>query len=302
MALIVQKYGGSSVRTTDRIRRIAEGVVTTYEAGHDVVVVVSAMGDTTDRLLGLAREMDPLPSPHELDLLLTTGERVSNALTAMAIHALGAPARSFTGPQAGVITTSLHGEARIIDVRPWRVREALDHGTIALVAGFQGLSRDTEEITTLGRGGSDTTAIALAAALKADVCEIRTDVNGVYTADPRAVPDARLLRHLTYAQMRKLAASGARVLALSSVDYASRHGVTVHVRSSYDDRPGTVVSDSMEKRVEYIVPGRGTPSRSPLLPALGAALSGAALALLAGAQPSLPTDGAAGASHPDTGR
>ncbi|MEU7164697.1 aspartate kinase [Streptomyces morookaense] len=243
MALIVQKYGGSSVRNTERIKHVAERVVAAHAEGHDVVVVVSAMGDTTDQLLRMAYEMGPVPSRRELDMLLTSGERISNALTAMAVHTLGVPACSFSGAQAGVITSSAHGRARIIGIEPWRVREALDHGTIAMVAGFQGVSRETREVTTLGRGGSDTTAIALAAALKADVCEIYTDVDGVYTADPRIVPDARQLQHLTYEAMQAMAAGGAKVLAPSSVAYASRHGVTVHVRSSADgDGPGTVVS------------------------------------------------------------
>ncbi|SEG52652.1 aspartate kinase [Thermomonospora echinospora] len=247
MALIVRKYGGSSVGNAKRIKYVAERIVAVHAAGHDIVVVVSAMGDTTDGLLRLAREVDPVPPPRELDMLLASGEQVSNALTAMAIHALGAPACSLSGPQAGVITTSDHGEARIIDVRPERVRHLLDRGTIVLVAGFQGLSRETDEVTTLGRGGSDTTAVALAAALKADVCEICTDVDGVYTADPRLVPQARLLRHLTYETMREMAAAGAKVLSLSSVEYACRHGVTVHVRSSYGNSPGTVVSDKTEE-------------------------------------------------------
>ncbi|MFF4734732.1 aspartate kinase [Streptomyces sp. NPDC001262] len=243
MALIVQKYGGSSVRNTERIKHVAEHVVAAHAEGHDLVVVVSAMGDTTDHLLRMAHEMGPVPSRRELDMLLTAGERISNALTAMAIHTLGAPACSFSGAQAGVITSSAHGRARIIGIEPWRVRESLDHGTIALVAGFQGVSRETNEVTTLGRGGSDTTAIALAAALKADVCEIYTDVDGVYTADPRIVPEARQLQHLTYEAMQAMAVGGAKVLAASSVAYASRYGVTVHVRSSDDgDGPGTLVS------------------------------------------------------------
>ncbi|MGW2364373.1 aspartate kinase [Streptomyces sp. NPDC001667] len=242
MALIVQKYGGSSVRSTDLIKRVAERVVATRGEGHDVVVVLSAMGDTTDRLLGLAREVSDLPSPRELDMLLTTGERAANALAAMAIHALGADACSLSGPQAGVLTTPAHGKARIVDVVPRRVRQALDRGAIVLVAGFQGLSPETEDITTLGRGGSDTTAIALAAALKADVCEICTDVDGVYTADPRIVPEARRLDHITFEAMREMAASGAKVLALRSVEYARRCGVTVLVRSSSRTGPGTTVS------------------------------------------------------------
>ncbi|MER7790455.1 aspartate kinase [Streptomyces sp. NPDC097640] len=241
--LIVQKYGGSSVPTTERITSVAERVVAAHDAGHDVVVVVSAMGRTTDQLLRLAREVDPLPATRELDALLTTGERVSSALTAMAIHALGAPAYSFSGRQAGVLTTSDHGRAQIVEVRPGRVRQALDRGAIALVTGFEGVCGETDEVTTLGRGGSDTTAVALAAALKADVCEIYTDVAGVFTADPGIVPEARPLGRLTHEAMCEMAAGGARVLALPSAEYARRHGVTVHVRSSFDDRPGTVISD-----------------------------------------------------------
>ena len=195
MALVVQKYGGSSVADADRIRRVAERIVETKKAGHDVVVVVSAMGDTTDDLLDLARQVCPAPPAREMDMLLTAGERISNALVAMAIESLGAQARSFTGSQAGVITTGTHGNAKIIDVTPGRLRQALDEGLIVLVAGFQGVSQDSKDVTTLGRGGSDTTAVALAAALKADVCEIYTDVDGIFTADPRIVPNARQPGH-----------------------------------------------------------------------------------------------------------
>ncbi len=246
MALVVQKYGGSSVQSADRIKRVAERIVATRKAGNDVVVVVSAMGDTTDHLLDLATQVSPLPPPRELDMLLTSGERISNALVAMAIDALGATARSFTGSQAGVITTSVHGRARIIDVTPGRIRKALDAGDIALVAGFQGVSQDTKDITTLGRGGSDTTAVALAAALGADVCEIYTDVDGVYTADPRIVTHAARLSTVTYEEMLELAASGAKVLMLRCVEYARRYHVPVHVRSSYSELPGTMVTGSME--------------------------------------------------------
>ena len=246
MALIVQKYGGSSVESAERIKRVAERIVATRKAGNEVVVVVSAMGDTTDNLLDLAMLVPPVPPPRELDMLLTSGERISNALVAMAIDALGAKARSFTGSQAGVITTSVHGKARIIDVTPGRIRKALDNGNIALVAGFQGVSQDTKDITTLGRGGSDTTAVALAAALGADVCEIYTDVDGVYSADPRIVPDAARLDRVTYEEMLEMAASGAKVLMLRCVEYARRYNVPVHVRSSYSDKPGTIVTGSME--------------------------------------------------------
>jgi aspartate kinase len=246
VALVVQKYGGSSVGTAERIKRVAERIVATRKDGNDVVVVVSAMGDTTDELMDLAQQVSPAPPARELDMLLTSGERISNALVAMAISALGAEARSFTGSQAGVITTSAHGKARIIDVTPGRIRTALDEGLIALVAGFQGVSQDTKDITTLGRGGSDTTAVALAAALHADVCEIYTDVDGVFTADPRIVPDAAKLDTITYEEMLEMAAAGAKVLMLRCVEYARRYGVKVHVRSSYTDNDGTIVTGSME--------------------------------------------------------
>lgn len=246
MALVVQKYGGSSVATAERIRRVAERIVETKKQGNDVVVVVSAMGDTTDELLDLAQQVNPAPPPREMDMLLTSGERISNALVAMAISSLGAQAQSFTGSQAGVITTSSHGKAKIIDVTPGRVRSALDEGKIVLVAGFQGVSQDTKDITTLGRGGSDTTAVALAAALEADVCEIYTDVDGVYTADPRIVSDARRLDKVSFEEMLEMAACGAKVLMLRCVEYARRYNVPVHVRSSYSTKPGTMVTGSME--------------------------------------------------------
>jgi aspartate kinase len=246
VALVVQKYGGSSLENADRIKRVAERIVATRKAGHDVVVVCSAMGDTTDELLDLAKQVNPVPPEREMDMLLTAGERISNSLVAMAISSLGAEARSFSGSQAGVITTSAHGNARIIDVTPGRVRTALDEGKIVLVAGFQGVSQDTKDITTLGRGGSDTTAVALAAALKADVCEIYTDVDGVYSADPRIVPDARKLDAVTYEEMLEMAASGAKVLMLRCVEYGRRYGVRIHVRSSYSTKPGTIVSGSVE--------------------------------------------------------
>ncbi len=246
MALVVQKYGGSSVGDAERIRRVAERIVDRKKAGDDVVVVVSAMGDTTDELLDLAKQVAPVPPAREMDMLLTSGERISNALVAMAIHTLGAEARSFTGSQAGVITDSSHGKARIIDVTPGRVRSALDEGAIVLVAGFQGVSQDSKDITTLGRGGSDTTAVALAAALHADVCEIYTDVDGVFSADPRIVPDARRLENVSYEEMLEMAACGTKVLMLRCVEYARRYNVPVHVRSSYSTNPGTVVSGSIK--------------------------------------------------------
>ncbi|MBQ1029575.1 aspartate kinase [Micromonospora parva] len=246
MALVVQKYGGSSVANAERIKRVAERIVAARKAGDDVVVVVSAMGDTTDELLDLANQVSPLPPGRELDMLLTAGERISMALLAMAIHNLGYEARSFTGSQAGVITTSVHGRARIIDVTPGRLKGALDEGSVVIVAGFQGVSQDTKDVTTLGRGGSDTTAVALAAALHADVCEIYTDVDGVFTADPRIVPNARHIKDITYEEMLELAACGAKVLHLRSVEYARRAGLPIHVRSSYSTNTGTMVTGSME--------------------------------------------------------
>jgi len=246
VALVVQKYGGSSVQNAERIKRVAERIVASRKAGDDVVAVVSAMGDSTDELLDLAAQVSPLPQPRELDMLLTAGERISMALLAMAINNLGYEARSYTGSQAGVITTSVHGKARIIDVTPGRIRNAVDEGAVAIVAGFQGVAQDTKDITTLGRGGSDTTAVALAAALHADVCEIYTDVDGVFTADPRIVADARRLERVTYEEMLELAACGAKVLNLRSVEYARRERMPIHVRSSYSNKPGTIVSGSME--------------------------------------------------------
>src|SRR5215218_7740999 len=243
VALVVQKYGGSSVSDAERIRRVAERIVETKKQGNDVVVVVSAMGDTTDDLLDLAKQVCPAPPAREMDMLLTAGERISNALVAMAIDSLGAQARSFTGSQAGVITTGTHGNAKIIDVTPGRLRSALDEGLIVLVAGFQGVSQDSKDVTTLGRGGSDTTAVALAAALNADVCEIYTDVDGVFTSDPRIVKKARKLDRITSEEMLELAASGAKVLHIRAVEFARRHGVTLHVRSSFNNSEGTIVYD-----------------------------------------------------------
>tara|TARA_R110000868_G_scaffold43633_2_gene146386 strand:+ start:17861 stop:19126 length:1266 start_codon:yes stop_codon:yes gene_type:complete len=241
VSLIVQKYGGSSVADAESIKRVAKRIVETRKAGNEVVVAVSAMGDTTDELIDLAHEVAPIPEPRELDMLLTTGERISMALLAMAIKSMGYEARSYTGSQAGMITDSRHGSARIVDVTPGRVREALDDGAIAIVAGFQGFNRDSRDITTLGRGGSDTTAVALAAALKADVCEIYTDVDGVFTADPRVVPKAHKIEHVTSEEMLELAAAGAKVLYIRAVEYARRHGVTLHVRSSFNNNEGTWV-------------------------------------------------------------
>ena len=247
MGLIVQKYGGSSVADAEGLKRVASRIVATKKAGHQVVVVVSAMGDTTDELIDLAKEVSPIPNGRELDMLLTAGERISMALLAMAISNLGHEARSFTGSQAGIITTSTHGKARVIDVAPSRITEAIKEGAIAIVAGFQGVSQDTNDITTLGRGGSDTTAVALAAALEADVCEIYTDVDGVFSADPRIVPTARKLKTVTYEEMLELAACGAKVLHLRCVEYARRFDLPIHVRSSFSNREGTwVVKDHPE--------------------------------------------------------
>ncbi len=242
MGLVVQKYGGSSVADAGRIRAVAARIAAARAAGHDVCVVVSAMGDTTDELLDLAQQISDEPPGRELDMLLTAGERISMALLAMAIAELGHEARSFTGSQAGVITDSSHGKARIIDVTPGRIRGALDEGAIAIVAGFQGVSQDTKDVTTLGRGGSDTTAVALAAALDAAVCEIYTDVDGVFTADPRIVVRAQRVPSITYEEMLEMAANGAKVLHLRCVEYARRYDIPIHVRSSFSDRQGTIVS------------------------------------------------------------
>ena len=241
MGIVVQKYGGSSVADATSVKRVAQRVVATKKAGHDVVVVVSAMGDTTDDLIDLANQVSPLPPARELDMLLTAGERISMAVLAMAIGNLGQEARSFTGSQAGVITDSEHGRAKIIDVTPGRIEAALAEGAIAIVAGFQGVSQTTKDITTLGRGGSDTTAVALAAALNADVCEIYTDVDGIFTADPRIVPNARQIPRISYEEMLEMAANGAKILHLRCVEYARRNDMPIHVRSSFSDKVGTWV-------------------------------------------------------------
>ncbi|MBA1834203.1 aspartate kinase [Corynebacterium sp. zg912] len=246
MALIVQKYGGSSLESAERIKAVAQRVVETRRAGNDVVVVCSAMGDTTDELLDLAAQVNPTPPAREMDMLLTAGERISNSLVAMAVHALGEEVQSFTGSQAGVITTERHGNARILEVTPGRVQEAVDAGKIAIVAGFQGVNRETKDVTTLGRGGSDTTAVALAAAMGADECEIYSDVDGVYTADPRIVPDARKLDKLCFEEMLELAASGSKILVLRSVEYARAFNVPLRVRSSYSKETGTLVAGALE--------------------------------------------------------
>jgi aspartate kinase len=242
VALVVQKYGGSSVADAGGIKRVAQRIVASRKAGHSVVVVVSAMGDTTDELVDLATQVSPLPPGRELDMLLTAGERISMALLAMAIANLGLEGRSFTGSQAGVITNSAHGKARIIDVTPGRIRGALDQGAIPIVAGFQGVSQDGKDITTLGRGGSDTTAVALAAALGADVCEIYTDVDGIFTADPRLVPSARRIPRISYEEMLEMAACGSKILMLRCVEYARRYDIPIHVRSSFSNRGGTWVT------------------------------------------------------------
>ncbi|MGW6196182.1 aspartate kinase [Kribbella sp. NPDC055110] len=246
MGRVVHKYGGSSVADADCIKRVAQRIVATKKAGNDVVVVISAMGDTTDELMDLAQQVSPLPPPRELDMLLTSGERISAALLAMAIANLGYEARSFTGSQAGVITTAAHGNARIIDITPGRIEAALGKGHIAIVAGFQGVAQDTKDITTMGRGASDTTAVALAAALEADYCEIYTDVDGIFTADPRIVPAAQQIPKISYEEMLEMAACGAKVLHLRCVEYARRYNVPVHVRSSFSQKEGTWVVDAKE--------------------------------------------------------
>jgi aspartate kinase len=249
VSIIVQKYGGTSVGGADRIQAVADRIVRYRELGHDVVVVVSAMGHTTDELLGLAAQIAPVPEPRELDMLLTAGERIAMSLVAIAVNARGCRAASYTGSQAGIITDTQHGKARIVEIRPQRIVESLGAGNVVIVAGFQGLST-AYDITTLGRGGSDTTAVALAAALGAEACEIYTDVDGVYTSDPRVVPSARKIHRISYEEMLELAASGAQVLQLRSVEYARRTGVPIHVRSSFEDVPGTWVVEEERVGVE----------------------------------------------------
>ena len=261
MGLIVQKFGGSSVADAASIRRVAQRIAATKRAGNDVVVVVSAMGDTTDELLDLATEVvEGDPAPRELDMLLTSGERISMALLAMAIKSLGIDARSYTGSQAGMITDEKHGKARILEVTPRRIQEAIADGAIAIVAGFQGFNRETGDITTLGRGGSDTTAVALASAMGADVCEIYTDVDGIFTADPRVVPRAHKIDRVTTEEMVELAAAGAKVLYIRAVEFARRHGVTIHVRSSFSELEGTIVTNRSEEDAveEPVVTGVAT--------------------------------------------
>jgi aspartate kinase len=254
MPKIVQKYGGTSVANVDRILAVADRVVFAREAGNDVVVVVSAMGDTTDELLDMAGRITDLPDPRELDMLLTAGERIAMSLLGIAINARGCKAASYTGSQAGIITDTQHGQAKIVEIRPKRVLEALEHGFVVVLAGFQGLS-SAYEITTLGRGGSDLTAVAMAAAIEADVCEICTDVTGVFTADPRIVPAARKIDRISYDEMLELSAAGARVLHSRSVEYARRTGIKLHVRSSFDDAPGTWVQEVEEPMEGVLISG-----------------------------------------------
>ena len=254
MTVVVQKFGGTSVADPERLTRVARRVVATAETGVQVCVVVSAMGSTTDELIDLAGQVSDLPHPRELDMLLTAGERISMALLSMAINDLGRDAVSFTGSQAGIVTDTRHGKARIVELRAQRVLDALAEGRIAIVAGFQGVST-TSDVTTLGRGGSDTTAVALAAGLGAEACEIYTDVEGVYTADPRIVPSARKLAAVSYEEMLELAASGAKVLALRAVEYARNHGVPIHVRSSFAEVEGTWVVKEDDVLEQAIISG-----------------------------------------------
>ncbi|MGB8020442.1 MAG: aspartate kinase [Candidatus Nanopelagicales bacterium] len=265
MALIVQKYGGSSVADAASVRRVAGRIVDTKRAGNQVVVVVSAMGDTTDDLLDLANEVSPNPPGRELDMLLTAGERISMAVLAMAIHDLGEEGRSYTGSQAGLITDSAHGSARIMDVTPGRISHALEDGAIPIVAGFQGVSYDSKDVTTLGRGGSDTTAVALAVALGADVCEIYTDVDGVFTADPRVVPRARRVPRISHEEMLELAAAGAKVLHLRCVEFARRSNMPIHVRSSFSTKEGTWVLSTEDPLPAAAKPSEGETVEQPII-------------------------------------
>ena len=250
MSVVVQKYGGSSVADPSRIQAVADRVRDTRASGHDLVVVVSAMGQTTDRLVALATEITSSPTPREMDMLLTAGERITMALLAMALHDRGIDAVSYTGSQAGILTDSSHGGARITGITAERVRESISDGKVVIVAGFQGVDPDSREITTLGRGGSDTTAVALAASLDAEACEILTDVEGVFSADPRVVPDALRIKAVSYEDMQVLAGGGASILMPHSVEHARANGVRVHVRSSFTDEPGTwVVADVPDREV-----------------------------------------------------
>lgn len=254
MALIVQKYGGTSVANPERIKNVASRVAEYHRRGDKLVVVVSAMSGVTDSLINLAKQITPLPNERELDMLLATGEQTTIALTAMALHALGVPAISLTGAQAGIVTDGVHTKARIINITPKKVRELLDAGNVVIVAGFQGQTPEGQ-ITTLGRGGSDLTAIALAAALKADLCQIYTDVDGVYTADPRIVPDAKKLDEISYDEMLELAGLGAKVMQSRSVEFAKKFGVVFEVRSSFNNNPGTVVKEETKSMESVVVRG-----------------------------------------------
>jgi aspartate kinase len=251
--LVVMKFGGSSVADTDKIKEVARRLVRAREAGRRVVAVLSAMGDTTDELIRLAHEISPRPQPREYDMLISVGERISNALCAMAVHDLGHEAISLTGSQAGIVTDTAHGKAKIAEVRAARINDALDAGRIVLVAGFQGVSADSHDVTTLGRGGSDTTAVALAAALGAGDCEIYTDVEGVFTADPRVVADALKLRTVTYEEMLEMAATGARVMMARSIEIARRYGVALHVRASSSDSEGTWIAEEGDLVLEKAI-------------------------------------------------
>ena len=251
--LVVMKFGGSSVADTDKLKRVAERVVAAREEGAKVVAVLSAMGKTTDELIRLAHEVSPSPHPREYDLLVSTGERISNALCAMAIHDLGHEAVSFTGSQAGIVTDDSHTKAKIVEVRAQRIHDALEADKIVLVAGFQGISTSTHDVTTLGRGGSDTTAVALAAALGADACEIFTDVPGVFTADPRIVPEALKLDAVTYEEMLEMSASGAKVMALRSIEVARSYGVKLRVRSTFEEGEGTWIGEEDDVVLEKAI-------------------------------------------------
>lgn len=254
MSIIVQKFGGSSVADAECIKRVANRVVETKRKGHQVVTVVSAMGDSTDHLIDLAKQVSKNPSVREMDMLLSTGEQVSISLLAMAIHALGEPVVSLTGPQAGIKTDGVFSKARIMDITSSRLEKELDEGKIVIVAGFQGITIDND-ITTLGRGGSDTTAVALAAALKADICEIYTDVDGVYTTDPRLVKNAKKLSTITYDEMLELASLGAQVLQPRSVEFGKIHKVKIHVRSSFNHEEGTIVQEVSDMENDIVVSG-----------------------------------------------
>jgi aspartate kinase len=254
LRVIVQKYGGTSVADTQKIKNVAKRVTETKKRGDHVVVVISALGDTTDRLVSLAHEITSRPREREMDMLLSTGEQISVALLSMAVHDLGYEAISFTGAQVGIVTDAAHTKAKILDVKVGRILEELEKGSIVIVAGFQGVTLD-DQITTLGRGGSDTTAVALAAALEADVCEIYTDVDGVFTADPRLVPEARKLDRVSYEEMLEMAATGARVLQLRSVEFARNYGVVIHVRSSFTEDEGTMIVSDEERMEKAIISG-----------------------------------------------